>query len=170
MSLTRTRDLIEEFERNTDCKIVLVDQYKDLMKQHISIPQTIIHSIIPSRYEKTFNDLIARAMEELESRKIKNSGEEEKDEIEMSRGSPEYDSFNNQELQFLNKVLMSLHDSAELAREELELNEHEPSLPSVKKILEGIRTLQDIELTKEKLFLETLNEYKVLNSQLLLFY
>lgn len=134
------------------------------MRQHISIPQTIVHSITPSRYEKTFNDLIVKAMEELESSKIKkqSSGEGDKAEREMIRGSPEYESFNNQELQFLNKVLMSLYDSAELAREELEVHEHEPSLPSVKKILAGIRTLEDIELTKEKLFLETLNGFKVL--------
>lgn len=164
MDLQRTKDLIRNFEQNTDSKIVLVDEYKVELRNDISIPVTIVHPIVPSKQEKAFVDLVSEAMKAIESTlKVKKVDGEDKESGEMQRdtvrGSMEYDHYSNPELKFLNSVLICFNDSMELAKKELEARRDE--FTSVQKILDGIRVMGDTELTKQTLFIKTLADFKV---------
>lgn len=42
MDLERTEDLIREFEKNTDCRILMVNEYKKELREQTNIPRTIV--------------------------------------------------------------------------------------------------------------------------------
>lgn len=163
IDLEKTNDMIQEFEKNVDCKILLVDEFRVEMRKDVSIPRTIVHPITPSKREKSFLNLVTSAMTELEA-KIKYTSvdrEDAKMQREIVRGSPDYYvNCPSDELKFLNSVLITFYDSMELAMLDLEEKQHE--FPSVQKILNGIEIMGNAELTKQKLFLAKLNEFKVL--------
>lgn len=70
MDIGSTRALIAAFEKNTDCSIAMVDEYKQELINAISIPKTSVYVIDLSTEARDFMDATVFFMQQLENGKV----------------------------------------------------------------------------------------------------
>lgn len=163
-NLIRTKDLISTFESNTDSTIILVNEYKKELMQHISIPVTYVYPIVPSKLETQFLTLVTEMMKKLERGKALEQTEQGEDEV--TRGSPAYADWcqshqNKAELLVFNSSLILFNDPNGIGNAIEHLKENASVGNSVADIYQQLGSATDKEMVQQQIFLNTLNNFKV---------